>query len=162
MSPHEIRKISSTKIITADTYDDDGFPIDMGLMDLRLGVIEPGLRCKTCGRKVDECPGHFGHIDLAMPVIHVGYTKMIKNLLKSTCRVCGRILLTRKQISEYMERVNEIKKIETDQFDLMDYTAEIIKVASAGKVCPHCNEAQMNITLDKPTSFREEGHKLTP
>ena len=54
MSPHEIRKVSSTKIITADTYDDDGFPIDMGIMDLRLGVIEPGLRCKTCGSKVDE------------------------------------------------------------------------------------------------------------
>jgi DNA-directed RNA polymerase subunit A' len=162
MSPHEIRKISSTKIITADTYDDDGFPIDMGLMDLRLGVIEPGLRCKTCGRKVDECPGHFGHIDLAMPVIHVGYTKMVKNLLKSTCRVCGRILLTNKQIGEYRERINEIKKIETDHFDLTDYCSEIIKVASLGKVCPHCNEEQMNITLDKPTSFREEGHKLTP
>jgi len=25
--------MSATKIITADTYDDDGFPIDMGLMD---------------------------------------------------------------------------------------------------------------------------------
>ena len=50
LSPEEIRKMSAVKIITADTYDDDGFPIDMGLMDLHLGVIEPGLRCKTCGR----------------------------------------------------------------------------------------------------------------
>ena len=50
LSPQEIRDMSATKIITADTYDDDGFPIDMGLMDPRLGVIEPGLRCKTCGR----------------------------------------------------------------------------------------------------------------
>ena len=80
LSPEEIRKMSATKIITADTYDDDGFPIDMGLMDPHLGVIEPGLRCKTCGKKVDECPGHFGHIDLAMPVIHVGYVKEIKKL----------------------------------------------------------------------------------
>ena len=78
LSPDEIRKMSATKIITADTYDDDGFPIEMGLMDPHLGVIEPGLRCKTCGKKVDECPGHFGHIDLALPVIHVGYTKKIK------------------------------------------------------------------------------------
>ena len=74
LSPQEIRKMSATKVITADTYDDDGFPIAMGLMDPRLGVIEPGLRCKTCGLRVgkDKCPGHFGHIDLAMPVIHVG------------------------------------------------------------------------------------------
>ena len=79
MGPKEIRKLSTTKVITADTYDDDGFPIPMGLMDMHLGVIEPGLRCKTCGRKLDECPGHFGHIDFAMPIIHVGYTKMIKD-----------------------------------------------------------------------------------
>ncbi|HPP45652.1 MAG TPA: DNA-directed RNA polymerase subunit A', partial [Methanomassiliicoccaceae archaeon] len=91
LSPEEIRRMSATKIITADTYDDDGFPIDMGLMDPHLGVIEPGLRCKTCGNKVDECPGHFGHIDLAMPVIHVGLVKEIKKLLQSTCRSCGRL-----------------------------------------------------------------------
>ena len=94
LSPDEIRKMSATKIITADTYDDDGFPIDMGLMDPHLGVIEPGLRCKTCGHKVDECPGHFGNIDLAMPVVHVGFMKEIKKLLQSTCRSCGRLLLT--------------------------------------------------------------------
>ena len=97
LSPDEMRRMSATKIITADTYDDDGFPIDMGLMDSHLGVIEPGLRCKTCGGKVDECPGHFGHIDLAMPVIHVGYVKEIKKLLLSTCKSCGRLLLTRQQ-----------------------------------------------------------------
>ena len=43
LSPVEIREMSATKIITADTYDDDGYPIEMGLMDPRLGVIEPGL-----------------------------------------------------------------------------------------------------------------------
>ena len=69
VSPEEIRKMSATKVITADTYDEEGYPIEMGLMDPHMGVIEPGLRCKTCGCKVDECPGHFGHIDLAMPVI---------------------------------------------------------------------------------------------
>ena len=77
VSPEEIRKMSATKVITADTYDEEGYPIEMGLMDPHMGVIEPGLRCKTCGCKVDECPGHFGHIDLAMPVIHVGFIKDI-------------------------------------------------------------------------------------
>ena len=81
LSPNEIRKMSATKVITADTYDEDGFPIAMGLMDPKMGVIEPGLRCKTCGQRVgkDKCPGHFGHIDLAMPVIHVGHIKIIQH-----------------------------------------------------------------------------------
>jgi DNA-directed RNA polymerase subunit A' len=167
LSPKEIRKMSSTKVITADTYDDDGFPIDMGLMDPRLGVIEPGLRCKTCGRKVDECPGHFGHIDLAMPVIHVGYTKMIKILLKSTCRACGRILFSPSQIEGHKKRISDItqKKLgdkNLDLLDVQDMWSDVLKTNAIAKACPYCSETQRKITLDKPTTFREEGHRLTP
>ena len=50
MGPKEVRKLCY-KVITADTYDDDGFPIPMGLMDLYMGVIEPGLDVKLVGAK---------------------------------------------------------------------------------------------------------------
>ena len=40
--PDDIRKMSVTRIMTADTYDEDGLPIDSGLMDGRLGTVEPG------------------------------------------------------------------------------------------------------------------------
>ena len=40
ISPQEFRKMSVVKIITADTYDDDGFPIEMGLMDPLEGMID--------------------------------------------------------------------------------------------------------------------------
>ena len=62
LSPDEIRKMSAARIITADTYDEDGLPIPSGLMDQRLGTIEPGQRCQTCGNLVSNCMGHFGHI----------------------------------------------------------------------------------------------------
>jgi len=162
LSPQEIRKMSATKIITADTYDDDGFPIDMGLIDPRLGVIEPGLRCKTCGRKVDECPGHFGHIDLALPVIHVGFTKVVKSLLRATCRICGRVLLSEKRIGEFRQKLDAYDTSGMDPLDIRTIWDDTIKTSSVSKVCPHCNEEQRKITLDKPTSFRENGHKLTP
>ena len=42
LSPEEIRKMSIGRIITADTYDEDGLPIKSGLMDPKLGTIEPG------------------------------------------------------------------------------------------------------------------------
>ncbi|MEM3342588.1 MAG: DNA-directed RNA polymerase subunit A' [Thermoplasmata archaeon] len=162
LSPNDIRKMSATKIITADTYDDDGFPIEMGLMDPRLGVIEPGLRCKTCGRKVDECRGHFGHINLAMPVIHVGYVKEIKKLLKSTCRACGRLLMTDKQLEsikiEFQAEEEEPLEGESPVSELREMARDTNKV----KKCPYCGEEQQKITLDKPTSFRENDHKLTP
>ncbi|HUL40240.1 MAG TPA: DNA-directed RNA polymerase subunit A' [Methanomassiliicoccales archaeon] len=162
LSPDEIRKMSATKIITADTYDDDGFPIDMGLMDPHLGVIEPGLRCKTCGHKVDECPGHFGHIDLAMPVIHVGYVKEIKKLLQSTCSVCGRLLLTEEQAREYKEQMESMEELGHDVIDVRLVSKDTAKDAASRQICPHCGAEQKKITLDKPTTFREDGHKLTP
>jgi len=91
-SPDMVRKISSARVIIPDTYDDDGYPIDGGLVDSRLGVVDPGLRCKTCGGRVKECPGHFGHIELVRPVIHVEFAKYIYSVLKSSCPECKRVV----------------------------------------------------------------------
>ncbi len=161
LSPNEIRKMSATKVITADTYDDDGFPIAMGLMDPRLGVIEPGLRCKTCGQRVgkDKCPGHFGHIDLAMPVIHVGLIKTIRNCLRSTCRECGHLLLTDKQRDEYFK---ELKRYNQEERNTTYLLKQVIKDCVKAEKCTRCGREVGKIELDKPTSLRENGKKLTP
>ena len=161
LSPNEIRKMSATKVITADTYDDDGFPIAMGLMDPRLGVIEPGLRCKTCGLRVgkDKCPGHFGHIDLAMPVIHVGLVKSIRDCLRATCRECGNMLLTEKQKGEALDL---LKKYDEEGRDKAYLFKQIIKDCLKADKCLRCGRETGKIELDKPTSVRENGKKLTP
>jgi len=48
LSPNEIRKLSTVEVQTADTYDEDGVPIVAGLMDGRLGTLEPRQKCRTC------------------------------------------------------------------------------------------------------------------
>jgi DNA-directed RNA polymerase subunit A' len=151
LSPDEVRRMSAVKIITADTYDDDGYPIEMGLMDLHLGVIEPNLRCRTCGGRVSECPGHFGIIELAMPVIHVGYAKEIKRLLQGTCRACGR-------------KLPDAPAMRAEAFSDSDDPAPAPRPREPKeeRVCPNCHEVQQRIILDKPTTFRETGHKITP
>jgi len=161
LSPTEIRKMSATKVITADTYDDDGFPIPMGLMDPRMGVIEPGLRCKTCGLRVGEngCPGHFGHIDLAMPVIHVGFVKDIRDCLRTTCRSCGRILLPDEEIEKYRKLRERYIREGRDPSLILK---AIINDCKAVDKCPRCGREVGKIELDKPTTFRENGKKLTP
>ena len=158
LSPKEIREMSVRKIIWADTYDNDGFPYPQGLMDLNLGVIDPGLRCKTCDQKAGECPGHFGHIELAKPVIHVGYTRLIRKLLRVTCRYCGRLLL-------HPLEIEGITATDDDQID--DLLDNHIKMKH---VCPHCGENQLNLNFEMPTTFSEVlieyrtkvEHKLTP
>ena len=44
-----------------------------GLVDLRLGTCDIYLPCMTCGENSLECPGHFGHTELAEPVFHFGF-----------------------------------------------------------------------------------------
>ncbi len=42
LSPNDIRRYSVTEITAPETYDEDGMPVQGGLMDYRLGTIEPG------------------------------------------------------------------------------------------------------------------------
>ena len=162
LSPEEIRKMSQVKVITADTYDDDGYPIERGLMDLHMGVIEPGLKCATCGGKVDECPGHFGHIELAMPVVHIGFIKELKTLLDATCKACGKIKLTDDEIRSYREKFDQLSLSTSDPEIIGLMSKKVTDEASQRMVCPHCGTQQTKIILDKPTTFREEGIKVTP
>ncbi|ANF22996.1 DNA-directed RNA polymerase subunit A' [Thermococcus piezophilus] len=152
LSPQEIRKMSAAEITVPDTYDDDGYPIEGGLMDKRLGVIDPGLRCETCGARAGDCPGHFGHVELARPIIHVGFAKTIHRVLESTCRECGRIKLTDEEIEEYLRKfevMNDRKKAKDRLIK------EIHKKAKERMVCPHCGAPQFPIKFERPTIYWE-------
>ena len=92
-SPKQIMDLAAAKIVTPELYDREGYSVDGGLMDIRLGVIDPGLRCKTCGQKLKECPGHFGYIELARPTVHIKFVRQILDLLKSTCKYCARVII---------------------------------------------------------------------
>ncbi|SES67815.1 DNA-directed RNA polymerase, subunit A' [Methanococcoides vulcani] len=159
ISPREVRKMSVTSIITADTYDDDGYPIDMGLMDLRLGVIDPGLKCKSCGSRAGECPGHFGHIELVAPVIHVGFNKTIRKILRSVCCKCSSLMLEDSKKRDYLEQLSKYKDMGHLPDDVIN---DVFKEARKPKVCPYCGEAQLDIKFEKPSEYIEDGHKLTP
>ncbi|MEM3393934.1 MAG: DNA-directed RNA polymerase subunit A', partial [Candidatus Methanomethylicia archaeon] len=154
LSPDTIRKMSVAIISTPDTYDEDGWPIDGGLMDRRLGTIEPNQRCATCGNRMGECPGHFGHIELARPVIHVGFAKTIHQLLRATCRRCGRILLSQEEINNYKKIIEEYSKRWPEL--LNDLYLKIMAKCLKTKECPHCNEIQYKLKLEKPTTYYEE------
>ena len=165
LSPDEIRKMSAARIITADTYDEDGLPIPSGLMDQRLGTIEPGQRCQTCGNLVSNCMGHFGHIELARPVIHVGYAKKVLKVLRSICPECSRLMLTVEEIE--VIRQEKIKHHRIFFEDDEDATKNVFKQARKTKVCPYCGAKKKKIVIEKPTTFYEEeetkgSRRITP
>ena len=164
LSPDEIRKMSKVKVITPDTYDDENRAYERGLMDLHMGVVEPGLRCKTCGCKVEKCLGHFGSIELARPVIPVGFIKEIKMLLECTCLECGKLLISDEQVKEIRNKIGVTDDEEGETDEQKELFKKIHKEASSKSACPHCGAEQVKIKLDKPTTFRvvENNNKLSP
>ena len=73
LSPEEIKNMSAASIEYPETLDEQTHqPKRMGLADPRLGTIDRSMKCGTCDENMTDCPGHFGHIELAVPVFHVG------------------------------------------------------------------------------------------
>lgn len=81
-------------ITIAEAYD-NGEPKAGGLIDKRLGVTDNNLYCDTCGLMTNDCPGHFGHAELAEEVFHFGYLDIVKNILNCICLQCSKLLVTK-------------------------------------------------------------------
>jgi len=144
LSPEEIKKLSKAKIVTPELYDVDGYPVDGGLMDLRLGAIDPGVRCRTCGGRLKECLGHPGSIELARPVIHIKYAHIIELFLRCFCSECHRLMIKEKDLQKYKSIKDRLRR------------------ARDSKICPHCQSEQEKIKLEKPTTFRIGKKRIFP
>jgi len=160
-SPKFIKKVAAAKVVTPELYDKEGYPVDGGLMDIRLGVIDPGLKCKTCGLKLKECPGHFGYIELARPVIHIKFVPLITTLMRCTCRECGRILIPQGQIKRSETKLQEVEQ----ELGIEGRRKTIKAIITSSKTvnkCPHCRSRQQKITLEKPSTIFENEKRLSP
>lgn len=161
LSPKMIKQMSSAKIVTPELYDKEGYPVDGGLMDIRLGVIDPGLKCRICGSKLKECPGHFGYIELARPVMHINFIEIIFNLLRCTCRECGRVLIPKNKIDKLTQKFNDVENEMGNEARRKAIREEITKLKTINK-CPYCKARQQKVTLEKPTTFLENEKRLSP
>ena len=152
-SPSIIRKLSVAEVFMADTYDEDGVAITSGLMDGRFGTLEPRQRCQTCGNTASICPGHFGHVELAVPVLHPSFAKLIHKLLNMTCRNCGRIPLPNEILEVYRLKIeNEIKNLGSQS----TFSFKNIGIKTKKNLtCPHCGAPNYKIKFTKPTSYQE-------
>ncbi|MEK6902801.1 MAG: DNA-directed RNA polymerase subunit A' [archaeon] len=154
LSPEQVRRMTSIEIKSPETYDKDGYPMEGGLMDPHLGVINPSLRCKTCGQKMKQCPGHFGSLELVRPVVHPKFGNKLEELLHATCKECGKIALKEEAVAEFRKEIERMGKEEAVKL--------LVKKAKTKRKCPHCGAAREEILLDKPTNFYIDKDRLYP
>ncbi|CAH2001248.1 unnamed protein product [Acanthoscelides obtectus] len=97
----EIKRMSVCQIVTPLTLDALGHPIPGGLYDRRLGPLSDDAdACGTCAKTIANCPGHFGYIELPLPVVNPLFHKIIGTLMKISCLHCHHI-----QIPIHIKRI---------------------------------------------------------
>ena len=114
---------SVVQVTSNVAYDPNGTALPGGLYDPRMGICERGqVVCPTCAGNDRECPGHSGHIALAVPVFHPLLVPDIVSVLLSKCMNCHRLrrskeryiaTATAKFVLLYQDRIAEYQALDT-------------------------------------------------
>lgn len=123
----DIRKISVRQITYPVAFDSLQRPVAGGLYDPALGVLDRSVTklCATCHLGYAECPGHFGHIELALPVVHPVLFPLLVKVLRSKCWYCHRFRLGSRAKKLF---VAKLRFLYCNQWKKAEQVGEIIKV----------------------------------
>lgn len=129
LSPQDILKMSVCKI------DNPKINGPNSVYDERMGTMD-NKKCITCTLDMKECPGHFGHIELSIPILHPLYHRMIIIFLKTFCHRCFNLCISKEQL-------------EVEGFIRLKGEARVNKIVEKVKkvqLCVHCYASQPKIT----------------
>ena len=149
LDPDEIKQYSVLEVKHPDCYDGDGKPKENGLLDLRMGPSDASQKCATCEGSMSVCPGHFGRIELARPVFHLGFMKPVVHILRCICFHCARLrcnvndpkFKAALRIKNPAHRLHEIARISStkkicDPSDNVDEEGNATNFGGCGNVQP--------------------------
>lgn len=130
LSPDEIRSMAVSEIKNSRVSQ----PPTETVYDERMGPAHSRSICSTCNEDIRVCPGHFGYIELAVPMIHPMFTKFITTILNCICLKCSKLKMTREEIDL------EINLLENDRYiRYIDRLNIIVKKCASVAYCPDCS-----------------------
>ncbi|OSX75789.1 hypothetical protein BU14_0220s0020, partial [Porphyra umbilicalis] len=89
LTDEAVRQLSVRRLAQPVSFDVLGRAVPGGLFDPALGPTSHSAgACLTCGLTYAECPGHFGHIELAVPLVNPLLAAELMRLLKAKCWYC--------------------------------------------------------------------------
>lgn len=116
-------------------------------------MLDTSDPCGTCGGGLLSCPGHFGHIDLPMPVLNPLFHKITSTLIKLSCLSCFTL-----QVPTHVKILLSAKfKLLQEGFysDLAELDQEFASVMAGAK---SLNEAETEYLRDSIDSYVETLH----
>ena len=136
MSGMDMMRASTLQVCSRELYKmPQRSPAPHGCLDPRLGISNKNDACGTCGRKLAECAGHFGHIVLELPVFHIGFLKAVVEILQNICKTCSRVLLAASDRGKYRA---SMRAPTTDALRKTRFRKIITDLCKKATVCPFC------------------------
>jgi DNA-directed RNA polymerase III subunit RPC1 len=130
---------------------------DFGVNDSRLGVCDRTSVCATCGLKTLDCVGHAGHIDLHLPVFHLGFFGTVLRICRTVCKRCSHVLLSDDE-KEYYARKFSSNKLDPLQRSALAKTVQ--EEAYKTRVCLHCNAMNGVVRRLRPLRMVHEKYRV--
>ena len=148
----EIRRLSVVQVTETTVYE-KGLPKVNGINDHRMGCVDRKLKCGTCRHQVENCNGHFGHIELPFPIYHPGYIDVVLKILRSVCFFCSSLIWEGVSNQE-VELLDEFDVIQKKKFTTV---TNALKNKTIHR-CPRCEGIVPNYVrtgLDIRTEWEE-------
>ncbi|CAH4038171.1 DNA-directed RNA polymerase III subunit RPC1 [Pieris brassicae] len=136
-SPSDIQLAAHIQVITKNLYTQDGqrVPATYGVLDRRMGTNQKDANCETCGLGLADCVGHYGYIELALPVFHVGYFRSVITILQTICKTCAKVMLAEPLKKSYRRK---FMNPEISYLHKKNLRAAVLKKSKTCNKCPHC------------------------
>ena len=140
----EIKDISVCKITKSNITN----PFFETVYDERMGPSDIKGICSTCLEKIRICPGHFGYMELAVPVINPQFTKTVVDILNCICLTCSKLRMSKEELELELETVQPEQNPPTTHFK------KVLSILSNVSFCQSCQELVPEITLSDEKIYK--------
>ena len=138
--PDEIGRLSEFEAVNRNAYEQaTRTPEVGGVLDRRLGVSDKHSTCHTCGARMQDCPGHYGHIELVLPVFHIGYFKPLLAVLQCICKTCSRVLIAPDERQRVIRQMAH-PLVARDHVRRAAAVKRVVEKCKKVRDCPYCKD----------------------
>jgi DNA-directed RNA polymerase I subunit RPA1 len=130
----EILNLSVKEITNPFALDRLLNPVTNGLYDLALGPLDKNDICLTCGLDYYQCAGHFGHIQLVLPLYNPVFFRELVKLLRSSCLSCHQLLTSQLEKDYFYAQMTLANNGLIEQLPLVDELYKKILASNADNV----------------------------
>ncbi|XP_071952923.1 DNA-directed RNA polymerase III subunit RPC1-like [Antedon mediterranea] len=139
MSAAQMRQQAHIHVVSKGLYQQESHtPVQYGVLDHRMGTSEKKNDCLTCMKPLADCIGHYGYIDLELPVFHIGFFRSILSILQVICKNCSRVLLLAHDRKTFLDM---LQRSELTYLQKRGLKKKISEKSKKLKICPYCDMA---------------------